>query len=934
MNVPQRAPREPPDENGSHTTMVREAPRFSIVSAVYNVARYLDEYISSIDSQIFPASGIQVVVVDDGSTDESLEVLQAWAARRPGVTVLTKENGGQSSARNLGLEHAHGEWVTFLDPDDIVEPDYLSEVDAFLVGHPKTSLVATNRIMLDDATGELTDNHPLRTHFSHGNRLRDINRFTDHFHGSAPSAFFRLERLNELDIRFDPHVRPNFEDGHFCCRYLLAEEVPLVGFVASARYHYRKRRDSTSTLQNSLGDPDRYTKVLRNGYLALLRASALARGAAPEWLQNYVLYELSWYFSSQDAHAGAVSASTGDVADEFHELMAQIVEYLDDDLVLSFTLRPLKRVWKEILLHSYDDEPWHNPFVVLSALDPEQVLVRVAYHFTGELPREQFLCRGDEVAPKHEKVRDIAYHGRTLLKERIVWLSASSTLRIKLDGRDADLRFSAPGFPTHTLRPAMMRSRLDKRRNARVATGRRRSTSGSAAQLTVQDRLALRLADTPPVRRWFRDAWALMDRIHDADDSGERLFQYLRKERRDVNAWFVLEPGTPDWQRMRAEGHRRLVPHGSLMWKLLMLNAQHLVSSHADNPVTRPPDLLKLTRPTWRFTFLQHGVIKDDLSQWLNPKAIDLFITSTQPEYHSIAADHTAYAFTTKETKLTGLPRFDRLRQKGLAVPAEQRDLVLLAPTWRNWLLPPLVAGTQRRSIKPQELMESDFGRNWLGLLRSPELAEACARKGLTIGFLPHPNLQPVLEQLDLPPHVRALNFTDNDVQELFARAAVLVTDYSSMAFNTAYIDRPTVYFQFDSHLVLGGAHVGRRGYFDYERDGFGPVAHDLDTAVRDVLCTLDAGPAPTELYQKRIEATFPLRDGRCCERVATEIERSTRFVPLRDTAAARRKLREVRRAERTSAAARPHVLRRGLRLLSKGPRPAARRVLSELRRG
>ena len=59
------------------------------------------------------------------------------------------------------------------------------------------------------------------------------------------------------------------------------------------------------------------------------------------------------------------------------------------------------------------------------------------------------------------------------------------------------------------------------------------------------------------------------------------------------------------------------------------------------------------------------------------------------------------------------------------------------------------------------------------------------------------------------------------------------MTDYSSIAFNAAYIDRPTVYFQFDGELVLNGGHVGRRGYFDYVRDGFGPVTTELDDAVQ-----------------------------------------------------------------------------------------------------
>ena len=133
-----------------------------------------------------------------------------------------------------------------------------------------------------------------------------------------------------------------------------------------------------------------------------------------------------------------------------------------------------------------------------------------------------------------------------------------------------------------------------------------------------------------------------MDRIINADDSAEHLFVWLRKNRRDVNAWFVVAKDTPDYARLRKAGYRRVIPHGSLAWKLLMLNAQHLISSHVDHPVVRPEAITAIAPPKWRFTFLQHGVIKDDISTWLNGKHIDVFVTSTPGEQESIAGDHTA----------------------------------------------------------------------------------------------------------------------------------------------------------------------------------------------------------------------------------------------------------------------------------------------------
>ena len=109
----------------------------------------------------------------------------------------------------------------------------------------------------------------------------------------------------------------------------------------------------------------------------------------------------------------------------------------------------------------------------------------------------------------------------------------------------------------------------------------------------------------------------------------------------------------------------RVVRHGSLAWKLLMLNARHLISTHVDHPIVRPEEIVRLGPPGWRFAFLQHGVIKDDISRWLNGKGIDLFVTSTPQEHESIAGDHTPYRYTTREARLTGLPRFDKVLAEG-----------------------------------------------------------------------------------------------------------------------------------------------------------------------------------------------------------------------------------------------------------------------------
>ena len=102
--------------------------RLSIIIPAYNAGKYLERCVSSCEEQSVPQDEFEIIVVNDGSKDNTLEVAESLADKYSNLRIFSKENGGSSSARNMGLDHAKGDYITFVDSDDYLLPGKLAAV--------------------------------------------------------------------------------------------------------------------------------------------------------------------------------------------------------------------------------------------------------------------------------------------------------------------------------------------------------------------------------------------------------------------------------------------------------------------------------------------------------------------------------------------------------------------------------------------------------------------------------------------------------------------------------------------------------------------------------------------------------------------------------------------------------------------------------------
>ncbi|KXK36536.1 MAG: galactosamine-containing minor teichoic acid biosynthesis [Nitrosomonas europaea] len=372
-------------------------------------------------------------------------------------------------------------------------------------------------------------------------------------------------------------------------------------------------------------------------------------------------------------------------------------------------------------------------------------------------------------------------------------------------------------------------------------------------------------AALPWVRARYRRAWVFLDRHENADDNAEHLYRWVTAKQPQINAWFLLKPDSPDWARLEQEGFQLLAPNG-LQRKLLVLNSENIISSHAEYGVGGFDPRVYAPYMRWRYTFLQHGTTLNDLSHWLGPLQFDLFSTSSLAEYQSIAEDGGNYPYSKREVSFTGFPRHDCLLRKARERKPPSSKTLLVMPTWRG--------GTFEEQAKDlsaderqQLFAQTDYARAWKSLLHNPALHAALQQHGWQLSFMPHMNTLPFLDVFELSPEIRLVSVLDGHIQEALVSADAFLTDYTSVTFDIALLRRPSFYYQFDRTLFYGGGHNWRPGYFDYERDGFGPVAFSENELLQQLLAFLENGGEVPALYRERMERAMPLDDELACQR-------------------------------------------------------------------
>ncbi|ECQ1423562.1 capsular biosynthesis protein, partial [Campylobacter coli] len=587
---------------------------------------------------------------------------------------------------------------------------------------------------------------------------------------------FNKEKIK--NIIFREELKPVLEDVRFVAEFLVQNINSKSIFLKNAKYFYRKRAQQNSIMDTFWKDKGYFLISPKIGTLYLLQNYKIY-----SFVQKVCIYHMFWQIKALIFNPEKLAILNNEEKELFKELLFENFKFIDSCNIKNFNLHAFDFFYKKGILNYFKNEDLSENIAFIESIDDKNDEILIKYYFNDVNHKTKILLDNEVAIVKHSKIRQYDLLDKIFLYEKRIWLKLKNDIKmldIFMDSQKLKLVFNNNFI--NDLNEVL--KVLNKQKKQRIKNS---------------------------------NLWLFADMSWRADDNAEHLYRYVMRNHPKQKIAFILSKKSIDYLRLKKEGFK-LVDPKSFYFKYLIYKADKIISSHVDRYIFNAlgGDTLK----TKDFIFLQHGVIKDDLSRWLNQRKIDIFITSTKAEYDSIAGDFNHYKFSTKEVVLTGLARWDALVKNNILNTKQ----ILIMPTWREYLSGK-VQKYGARARNP-EFVKSLYFQKWQEFLCSKELEKLAVQCGYSIVFIPHPQVRMYLEDFNLPSYI--ITSYKESMQELFCKSSLMITDYSSVAFEMAVLKKPVLYYQFDKDEFFA-KHSYTQGYFDYERDGFGEVCFNYN---------------------------------------------------------------------------------------------------------
>lgn len=863
--------------------------KFSLVMAILKNKVFQEEtIINLLEQTIAFKENIQLILVGL-KNEENKQVIENYLKMYPNNIKFVECNSSSTAiARNKGLKYCEGKYINFINQGDLFSKHSLQEVyDFFEENYNKIDMVSVPIFFFSDKDGL----HTRYKNFKSENYIVDLEEEPYNFVTSSSSTFYKVEEIKKImfneNLEFKEDIDLNFK---------FYKKNRKFGYVCSEDTKYLNRKTIEVNKNASKNIFLNVDEVIKN----ILKDEQLF-----DYMKEYVLYELShqlknisnWLFEDSREYKSLIKKYKHYlkfIDDEFIIQSSKIISKLDLKYFLlkfkgsegNFTISEEGNIlYSDFVAGSIDDihvkikrmeciDDYLFVDIMFNDYDIEKLDVKFidnednyyADYFNNKVKSTYDLKHGE--FPLNE-LRLVKF--KLPIKENNFTLNFINTMNsknfeitnvsmlsfIKFSLYDENIKIS---IKNHSISFDKKRLIIKKEKTVNIIY----KLKTFIHIMRKYNYLAFSRLLSNKKKKYI----LLNDRPEKAGDNGEALFKHINKYEKEMakNTYFVLAKKDKEFKRLRKYG--KVVIQNSFKHKYLYLNSKLILSSHACKHFYMPFKIQDLKYYIdlldYKFVWLQHGIIHNNVARSVNKynANIDYFVVSSLREQKEVQSER--YFYEKDRIWLTGMPRYDYLR-------SNSKNIISLLPTWRRTLSGKIMSDGFHEIKTGFE--QSDYYKQYTSILSSKKLTKLLEKNNFVLHFILHPGMagyEDTFKKFESN-RIKIISAYSVEYKKVFRESNLIITDYSSVAFDFSYLKKPIIYFQFDRNLFFNKHY--ERGYFDYRKDGFGEVIENNSDVIKKVEYYFLNNFKVEDNYLKNINKAFAYSDKSNCHRIISKLK-------------------------------------------------------------
>lgn len=856
--------------------------RISLIVPVYNVELYLESCLNSIINQTMDKSEFEVLLINDGSKDQSLKICQTFAKLSPVFKVISKENEGLSATRNRGLDSAEGKYIAYLDSDDELSPPTLKNLCDFFDAHYEETDCVTYPIH-SYRNGVRQKDH-FRYKYLTKSGIYDLNN-GNNIYITQTNINIVVKGESAKTIQFDTTDDFHQEDQKYVCDIVKAKQT--IGFCADAEYRYMRRGES---ITGSMFNPINLFEATQSYFENMFSEY---EEEVPQYFQSMYVHDLQWKTKSNILFPYHYEGEEYDAAiDRIKQLLVRvnedvIINHPDMDIfhkVFWLSMKPDNRalcIPEENRLNIFSNGKRYysreKVELVLSYLTVIQDEINIilcakspAFSFTNQ-PKVFAIVNHDDKDDSVEEEQvlfpsaDNYYHCRTktntfwafIYKKKLSDHLKSFYFEVECDGIRYKTNYyfmpTAPFNNTYGIYNYIVGNhhiKFDKNvfYFAEISDEEAisiKNESTTKIEKKLKTKLGLRtIAEQTP----SSPIWLYYDCKGVEKDNG--YYQFINDwEKEDGIERYYINSNSGDLSGLFTEKQLdRVITFGSYTHKALFLQASVIITAFAERenyiPFTSQEEQYYRDLFHYKLVYLQHGILHATLPWKYSPERIgaDKIVVSS---YFEIENFTNHYHFPLNSLIKTGMPRYEFVNRD-----KNKLNRILFAPTWRQYLISK--DGQGEWAPDPARFMNSDYYKGIQDLISDQRINDILESNDLYVEIKLHPIFAGYTDCFDTSSSRFSCVMDIEDISSY----AVFVTDFSSWIFDFVFLQLPIVYFVPDMKEFKCGLNTYRELDIPFE-EGFGELTTNTEEFIHALLDVIDNDLKALDKYQNRMDGFF-----------------------------------------------------------------------------